>query len=205
MTIIKISEKRKNFERILKQIGYKDQSPILKVKKVEYPVLKELSGDAYEIFYFTKAYYNKKTYLYEFFLENYNKLSKKELKSELKILTKNILYTERTRICEVGWGINNSNMLYFSTKDHLKKIYFGIIKIGKIIFKNGTDILTPKEGDILVSKPEGGKLLGASNQQRHLTAQNQRGKINKKFGFGDIKEQGSQYARYDKNLIPRPI
>jgi hypothetical protein len=202
--IIKISGKRKKFERILKKIGYKDQSPILKVDKLEYPVLKELSGDAYEIFYFTKSYFNKKTYLYEFFLYNYE-LDKKEIKKELKILCKDIIYKEKTRVCEVGWGINNSNMLYFSTKDHLKKIYFEIIKIGKVIFKDGTDVLVPKEGDILVSKPEGGKILGSSNHERYLIAQKQRGKINKKFGFGDIKKQGSQYARYDKNLIPKPI
>jgi hypothetical protein len=203
--IIKISGKRKEFERILKQIGYKDQSPILKVEKLEYPVLKELSGNCYEIFYFTKAYFNKKTYLYEFFLNNYNKLNKKEIKKELKILCKDIIYKEKTRICEIGWGINNSNMLYFSTKEHLKKIYFGIIKIAKIICKNGNNILIPQKGDILVSKPEGGKILGSSNHERYLIAQKQRSNINKKFGFGDMKGQGSQYARYDEDLILKPI
>lgn len=199
--------KRREFEIILKQIGYKDQSPILlnKAKKYQYPILESMSGQQYEIFYFTTPYFNKKTYLYKFFLDNYEKLNKSEIKKQLKIIAKDILFYEKTRICEIGWGINNSFKLYFSTKNHLKKIYFEVIKKGKKDFITGDNFLKPKEGDLLVSKPDGGKLLGPNNQNRFLIGRDQRAKINHKLGFGDLKAHNSQYARYDQNLIPRPI
>lgn len=205
--IIHPPQKRREFEILIKQIGYKDQSPVLihKTKKYQYPILEHLSGNQYEIFYFTKPYFTKKTYLYEFFLTNYVNLNKKEMKKELKLLSKNILYKEKTRICEIGWGINNSQRLYFSTKDHLKKIYFSILKKGKKDLIEGDFFLKPQEGDLLVSKPDGGKLLGHNNKKRYLTGRHQRSRINYKLGFGELKEHNSQYARYDKNLIPRPI
>lgn len=205
--VIHPPQKRREFEILLKQIGYKDQSPVLlhKSKKYQYPILGDISGQEYEIFYFTIPYFTKKTYLYKFFIDNYQILNKKQIKKELKILIKNILFNEKTRICEVGWGINNSQRLYFSTKNQLKKIYFSVIKKGKIDFITGDNFLKPQEGDLLVSKPDGGKLLGPSNQKRFLMGRDQRAKINYKLGFGELKEHNSQYARYDKNLIPRPI
>jgi hypothetical protein len=200
------SEKRVEFEKLIKVLGYKDQSPILNNnEKIKYPILKNLSQNNYEIFYFTTPYFNKKTYLYKFFTENYNLYSKNEMLKELNVLCKNILYKEKTRVCEVGWGIDNSQQLYFSTKEHLKKIYLSVIQESKVYFFNGTEYLHPKEGDILVSKPDGGKLLGHNDSKRFLIGREQRAKINYKFGFGMLKEHNSQYARYDKNLIPRPI
>jgi hypothetical protein len=204
---IKPPKKRIEFERILKKLGYKDQSPILldKAKKVEYPILKELSGDQFTIFYFTIPYYTKKTYLYKFFIDNYEKLNTNELENELKILSKNIIFTEKTRVCEIGWGIHNSFKLLFCSKKHLKQIYFEIIKKTKREFLHGDGILFPQKGDILVSKPDGGKLLGSKDPRRFERGKNQRGLINTKFGFGPIKDHNSQYARYDEDLNPKPI
>lgn len=233
---VKAPKKRTEFERILKRLGYKDQSPIffsdlairkdqqrklIKIlktlknkyhpeilnngKKIEHQILEDISGSSYTILYFTIPYFNKKSYLYSFFIENYTSLSKKEMMKQLKVLCKEILYKEKTRICEVGWSINNYKSLYFSTKEHLIKIYFEIIKKGKKELIIGDQILKPKVGDVLVSKPDGGKLIGTSTNERYLKGREQRGLINKKFGFGNIKSQNSQYARYDENLILKPI
>lgn len=233
--IVKTSKKRTEFERTLKRLGYRDQSPIFlknftnkkyhrkleKIlkklncnynpiilqsgQKIEHEILKNLSQNSYSIFYFTIPYFNKKTYLYNFFLENYKNFSKKEMRQELKILTKNILYHEKSRICEVGWHINNTQALIFSSPERVKKIYLEVIKKGKKDFITGDHLLNPKEGDILVSKPMGGKFLGRGDERIFLLAKNQRARINTKFGFGLLKEHDSQYARYDKNLIPKPI
>lgn len=233
--IVKTSKKRREFERLLKKLGYKDQSPVFLIdltdkkyhkklekliqklncnhhpnilqngKKLEYEILKEVSGNSYGILYFTIPHCNKKTYVFKFFLENYNKLNKNQMLRELKILTKNIVYHERSRICEVGWYIINMKALVFLSPDKAKKIYLEVIKKGKKDFIKGDKVLQPKKGDILVSKPVGGKFLGIGNAQTFLLAKNQRAHINTKFGFGPLKEHDSQYARYDEKLIPKPI
>lgn len=203
---IKTSEKRKKFERLIWNLGYRDRSPILSnAKKIVHNIFPELSGQSYEIFYFTIPYYNKKTYLYKFFIDNYDKFNKKEMKKELRILTKNILYYEKTRLCEIGWGINNSMNLLFSSKEHLKKIYFRVLKKGKKDFTMGDNILHPIEGDIMVSKPDGRKLLGGDTQRSIRMGTEQRGNINSRLGFGPVKEHGSQYGRYNHELILKPI
>lgn len=232
------TKKRIEFEKIIKQLGYRDQSPILQKisddefdenrrkyiktlkklgynnffiplnngKKFEFQILENLSGSSFSIFYFHIPYCNKKTYLYNFFLENYNKYDKNEMKKELKILTKNILYNEKTRIGEIGWTINNSKNLIFLKKENLKKIYFEILKKGKKDFLIGNHLIQPKVGDILVSKPDGGRFSGMNLTETHfLKKRKQRGHINTKLGFGSVKEHNSQYLRYDENLIPRPI
>lgn len=200
---IKVSKKRKEFERIIFKIGYRDRSPILpNPEKLTHKIFPELSGQSVEIFYFTIPYFNKKTYLYKFFIDNHNKFSKKEMKRELNILCNNILYHEKTRIVEIGWGINNSNQLLFSTKSHLKKIYFSVLKKAKTDFTLGDNILKPIEGDILVSKPEGTKLL---NPHSIKEGTKQRGNINTRIGFGPIREHESQYGRYNYELVLNPI
>ena len=46
--------------------------------------------------------------------------------------------------------------------------------------------------------------LGFSEQSIKLGSK-QREKIAKKYGFGDIKEDGCQYGRYDENMILHPV
>jgi hypothetical protein len=204
--IINVSKKRKEFEKIIRKLGYRDRSPILTNDIEEsYPILEELSGHSFQIFYFTIPYFNKKTYVYRFFIENYSEYSKKDMLKQLKILTKDIIYKEKTKMIEVGWGITNDDRILYSTKNHLKNIYIGVIKFAKIVIKMGNSNLSPNEGDILISKPDGGKLLARDTPDNIKKGTEQRGNINTKLGFGPIKEQKTQYGRYDENLILRPI
>lgn len=199
------SPKRIEFERILKKLGYKDRSPVIPPRGPLYEdILKCLNKNQVEIKGFITEYKNKKSYLYEFFIKNYNNFSKKEMRDKLKILCDDIIFSEKTRIGEIGWRIENMRNILFWNKTDRLEIYRSVIKLGKISIKYGGLGIKPNPGDILVSKPEGGK-----STFFHIKAikygSSQRGRINRKFGFGEVKFNNTQYGRYNENLELIPI
>ena len=203
--IIKPNKKRIEFERLLKKLGYKDNNPIIISKGPEYiQMLDHLTKNEIIVRGFIKEYKNKKSYLYEFFCTNYSNISKKEMKNQIKILCKDILFNEKTRIGEIGWRIENMIKLVMWNKKDKFQLLISVFKFAKISLKTGEINMKPNPGDILVSKPEGGKRM-SPHPQAIVVGSSQRGRINKKLGFGKIKFNNSQYSRYDENLILRPI
>jgi hypothetical protein len=65
--------------------------------------------------------------------------------------------------------------------------------------------LNPKVGDILAAKPYGPKINQGFTEESLKIGKYQRSLFAKKFGFGELYEDGFQYGRYDENLILRPI
>ena len=65
--------------------------------------------------------------------------------------------------------------------------------------------ISPRPGMILAAKPHGPKLNEGFNESSLIVGKRQRSIVAKKFGFGELGEDGFQYARYDENCILRPI
>jgi len=192
------------FERLLKNIGYYDNSPIIRnVQKLEKCILKKYTDKLnINIIGFIYYYPNKKSYIWRCYQELLSnpKLTKKEVIKYLLEICKGIIFLEKTRIAEVGWEILYSNTLLTKSKRDLFVLYLHILKDLKILLKKEFFEIKPKPGDILVSRPRGLKFKvhnintnWEGMRQRSLSAQ-------KMFNFGKLNEWGDQYARYDENL-----
>ena len=59
----------------------------------------------------------------------------------------------------------------------------------------------PQPGMILVARPVGPKIDQGFTESSLTIGSRQRSIVAKKLGFGDLKEDGFQYARYDEDCI----
>ena len=78
------------------------------------------------------------------------------------------------------------------------------MKIAKSNLKGCFDIL-PNPGDVLAAKPHGPKINQGFTEESMLLGKKQRISLGKKFGFGNIKSDGFQYAIYNKDLSLIPL
>lgn len=78
------------------------------------------------------------------------------------------------------------------------------MKTAKNNLKGCFDI-SPCSGDILAAKPQGPKINNGFTDESILLGKKQRISLGKRFGFGDIKSDGFQYAIYDENLSLNPL
>jgi hypothetical protein len=191
------------FEKLLKEIGYEDQLPIYpqEGKRINQVIYKSLSGEM-SIYTFIILYQTKKSYLYLEYLDN---IDCPNLNQILKNLAEKIYFHEKTRIMEVGWEIVYSKNPQEFTLEERKKILYSFIKDTHNHLKNGMVKLKPQVGDILVAKPYGPKINEGFTEKSFEIGKYQRSIVAKKFGFGELYEDGFQYARYDENLILRSI
>jgi hypothetical protein len=197
------------FERLLKKIGYYDNSPIIKnIKKLEQPILKKYKDEFdIELIGFIKYYPNKKSYIWSCYQELLDdpKLIKKEVIKYLLEICKGIIFTEKTRIAEVGWEILYVHNLYCKSKRDLSILYLKILRDLKIILKEEFCGILPRSGDILVGRPRGLKFgyIGVAgtkskgSRQRGLSTQ-------KMLRFSKTNIWNEQYARYDEDLNLHP-
>jgi hypothetical protein len=195
----------KKFEILLKDIGYEDESPIYtKENKRKKQSVYKCSSGGMAIYSYIIPYFNKKSYVYLEFLDNYNILEENELKIKIKTLCKNIRFEEKTRIGEIGWEV-----IYTKTPDQftLKErtsIFFSFLRSSSKTLK-GQFNLKPQKGDILAAKPHGPKINQGFTESSMEIGLKQRILLGKKFNFGDIKEDGFQYAIYDEQGNLHPI
>jgi hypothetical protein len=194
---IKASKSRLEFEKILRKIGCKDRSPIqTNIKQLTIPLLQntELEGMVSGFYIF---YPNKKSYLYDYYSSRVSHMKYRKLVKYLRLVYNEIDYKEKTRICEVGWRVElGLRTIQFSVTDRAR-LYLNVLRCGKKILKNGNELYTPRENDMLISYPDGPHSI--------RIFLNKRGKINQKIGFGELKRSGNQYAKYDKNLNLIPV
>jgi hypothetical protein len=200
--IINPTQKRLEFEQLIRKLGYKDRSPVLAQedkKRVQTNYICE-SGSMAVYSYFI-PYFNKKSYLYTEFLSNYKS---ENLNNKIKILTERILFHEKTRIAEVGWEvIYTKNPSEFSKKERTE-ILMNFIQKAYNDLKNGFSNISPRPGDILSANPYGPKIDRGFTKESLEYGTKQRSIVAKKFGFGKVYDDGFCYARYDDslNLIP---
>ena len=77
------SKERKEFERLLKELGYVDRSPVLASEEKTEQVNFNCTDGAMAIYTFIGLYENKKSYLWEEFLDNYEDSNLKKIMSDL--------------------------------------------------------------------------------------------------------------------------
>lgn len=200
------SEKRIRFENLINKLGYRDRSPII-LSQREDKWTKQTnyicpSGGSIGIYTYIILYQNKKSYLYSEFLDNYNEFN---LEEKIKKLATIIKFKEKTRIAEVGWEcIYNQDPTQFSLEER-KSILFSFIKETNKNIQEGMCNINPKPGDMLAANPKGLKINQGYSESSIELGTRQRSNLAKKFGFGNVYEDGFSYARYNENLELIPV
>lgn len=203
---IKYPTKRVEFEKLLKEIGYKNRLPLnYKVKEQKNLILEDCNTGPIKIKGFIKLYPNKKSYIWFCYQEMITKnIEIKEIKKTLSMIARQINFNHHSRIAEVGWEISMGHTIILWTKSERTKLYFRLIKKLKLILKNGDWGIDPNPGEILISRPRGlryGEIHGNGYK-----ISEERGHINQRiFNFGKVNSYGDQYAIYDENLNLQPI
>jgi hypothetical protein len=201
--LITPSEKRIEFERLLKKLGYRDRSPVYPKENKRYQQVNFNCEDgALAIYTFIILYQTKKSYLYLEFEDNY---SSPDLEHRIKQLAKNICFHEKTRLAEVGYEVKYTKQPEEFSLEERRKIFYYFMKYTYKNLEEGMVKLSPRPGDILAAKPFGPKLNEGFTETSLVLGRHQRSLVARKFGFGDLQDDGFQYARYDENLKLRPI
>lgn len=193
------------FDSILDSIGYSDSSEVYSQEdKKKNQIVYKCDSGLMSIYSYVIPYRNKKSYVYLEFLDSQEKYSSEETKSIIKNLCDNIIFNQKTKLGEVGWEVVYSKQPSEFTLNERKKIFFSFMKIAKNNLKGCFDIL-PNPGDVLAARPQGPKINEGFTEESILLGKKQRISLGKRFGFGDIKSDGFQYAIYDKNLSLNPL
>lgn len=198
--IILPSKKRTEFERLLKDLGYKDRTPVFpKEKKIMKQINFVCNDGAMAIYLFFIPYYNKKSYLW---LEYLDHCKSPDVKQKIKKLANRIHFDEKTRLIEVGWEAKYTKQpSEFSLGDR-KKVFFSFLKEAHYSLRNGFDTVNikPRPGDILVGKPQGVKIDQGFTESSIELGRRQRVIVGKRFGLGEMYDDGFQYGKYDMDL-----
>lgn len=203
--LIRPSQKRIQFERLLKKLGYRDQSPIIpKMKKMTKQTNYMCSDGAMAIYLFFIPYLNKKSYLWLEFLDHHNS---PDVEIRIKNLAKRIQYQEKTRLAEIGWEAKYTKQPYEFSLEERKKVFFSFLREANYAIHSGFDSLDikPKPGDVLVGKPQGVKINQGFTESSIELGTRQRALVGKKFGLSNVYDDGFQYGKYDKDLNITPI
>ena len=203
--LIRPSQKRIQFERLLKELGYKDQSPVIpKMKKMMKQTNYMGSDGAMAIYLFFIPYLNKKSYLWLEFLDHHNS---PDIKTRIKTLAKRIQYQEKTRLAEIGWEAKYTKQPYEFSLEDRKRIFFSFLKEADYAIHSGFDSLDikPRPGDVLVGKPQGVKINQGFTESSIELGTRQRALVGRKFGLGHMYDDGFQYGKYDRDLKIIPL
>lgn len=204
--IIKVPKLRLEFERLIRKLGYRDRSPIHSRKERIRNQINYMceDGSAMGVFCFLIPFFTKKSYIYIDF--KYLKwINDPYLELKVKTLAQYIKLEEKTRIGEVGWEvIYTKNPDQFSMKEKVK-IIFDLFQRMSLMLKKGEFKFEPRSGDILASRPYGPKINEGFTNSSIVQGTSQRGRVAQKFGFGPVKQNDFQYARYDENGNLNPI
>jgi len=193
------------FNNILNDIGYSDNSQIYpQENKKRNQIVYTCDSGLMSIYSYVIPYMNKKSYVYLEFLDSEEKHSLEKIKSNIKELCDNIIFNQKTKLGEVGWEVVYSKQPNEFTLHERKKIFFSFMKIAKNNLKGCFDI-SPNPGDVLAARPQGPKINQGFTEESILLGKKQRISLGKRFGFGDIKSDGFQYAIYDENLALNPL
>lgn len=202
MGVIKPNKLRLEFESLLRDLGYRDRSPLYFCEKETKQINYMCSDGAMGIYNTIIVYFNKKSYLYSEFNGNYGSPF---IKERISTLAENIHFNEKTRVGEVSWKVIYTKQPTEFTLEQRKKIFYAFIKDTYDHFNNGMLGLKPRVGDVLVSNPYGPKINQGFSEHSLEIGTRQRASLSKKLGFSEMKPDGFCYARYDENLRLRPL
>ena len=194
----------------IKTLGFEDDSPIEGVHlKVGTKFGFEFDGNGIVICPYVIEYKNKLTYINLAYENLRPKHSPAKVTDKIKHLIQNIKYPEPGRVGDVGWDVKYLvDPTNFTAKQRAKIAVSSFRQMKKLLVgtESGMAGLKGEPGDIIVSDPLGIKFdLGHTKESEKLGT-NQRSVLSKKvFNFGDVKEDGMQYAIYDEDYNLQPI
>lgn len=206
MSKIKLNKTRRDFERLLYRLGYRDRSPInLEKKKEATKIAKEcFPKSILYIEFYVFHYQNKKSFVYEQYLKDEKILSKKQILEKYKYLLNKINFSSG-RIGEIGWRIVWDRDPSMLTKNQHKKILYRIIREFKLMRETKMYFSKPYPHEILVSNPWGNQDYNPMDAKDDLDIARKRSLVNSKFGFGELNKYGYEYAIFDESLYLNPI
>lgn len=195
-----------SIDSILIKLGYHDNSEVFPTpEKISVKLLYKFDSGSIIISPFVIPYPNKKSYLnaeYEYYYDEPEEIIECKIKSLIEI----IKYPLPAKVMDVGWDAEYLVDPRVFTKRERAKIAISGYKKFKYFLKNGMNGVLPEENDILVARALGIKFDKGFNDESELEGSNQRGRIaSNVLNFGSLKDDGLQYAMYDKDLNIIPI
>jgi len=199
-----------NIHDYIKTLGYDDNSPIEGVHlKVGTKFGFEFNGNGIVICPYVIEYKNKLTYINLAYENLRPKHSPSKLMKKIENLIENIKYPEPGRIGDVGWDVKYLvDPTNFTAKQRAKIAVSSFRQMKKLLIgtKSGMAGLKGEPGDIIVSDPLGIKFDLGHTKESEQQGTIQRSVLSKKvFNFGDVKEDGMQYAIYDQDYNLQPL
>ena len=135
-----------------------------------------------------------------------NKHSEAYVAKKVIALCENVRIMEPGRVGDVGWDVKyicDPKEFTPRPRAYININSFGQMK--KMLF-TGMMGLKASPGDVIASRPTGYKWDMGQTPESEKVGSDQRSVLSKKyFGFGDVKEDGMQYAYYDENYELQPI
>ena len=199
-----------NIHDYIKTLGYDDNSPIEGVHlKVGTKFGFEFNGNGIVICPYVIEYKNKLTYINLAYENLRPKHSPSKLMKKIENLIENIKYPEPGRIGDVGWDVKYLvDPTNFTAKQRAKIAVSSFRQMKKLLIgtESGMAGLKGEPGDIIVSDPLGIKFDLGHTKESEQQGTIQRSILSKKvFNFGDVKEDGMQYAIYDQDYNLQPL
>lgn len=196
-----------SLDNLLNSLGYFDDSEIIPPSdKIGPKLLYEIGDKKIIICPYVIVYQNKKSYLnIEYNYSSYYD-DPETTKNKILTLIKILNYPSAGRVGDVGWDAKYPIDPTLFTKQERSKIAISSFKKFKHFLKTGMNGVCADPGDIICSKPIGIKFDKGFNEDSEKEGTIQRSILSKKvFCFGEVKEDGMQYAIYGDNLELHPI
>lgn len=197
-------------DNYLSELGYNDDSELHEPgQKLQIKIPFVFGDKEINICPFIVPFYTKKSYLdVELKANLTDRLPKNELDFRMECLIKNIQFDKPGRVGEMGWEAEYiTDPTEFTATERGRIVVSSFKKFRKLILKGEwLDGITGQPGDIIVSHPLGIKFDMGFTEESEKEGTFQRSVLSKKvFKFGEVKEDGMQYAVIGDDLDMHPI
>lgn len=197
-------------DKYLSELGYFDNDELFEPgDKLQIKIPFVFGEKQINLCPFIIPYYSKKSYLQvELRTCIMSGCNEDTIHYKIKNLMSNIRYGEPGRVGEMGWEAEYiTDPRLFTPEERAKILVSGFKKFRKLILKHEwLDGIYAQPGDIIVSHPLGIKFDMGFNEESEKEGTFQRSVLSKKvFRFGELKEDGMQYAIIGEDLDMHPI
>jgi len=197
-------------DNYLSELGYNDDSELQEPgQKLQIKIPFVFGDKEINICPFIVPFFTKKSYLdVELKANLTDRLPKEQLDFRMKCLIKNIQFDKPGRIGEMGWEAEYiTDPTEFTATERGRIAVSAFKKFRKLILRGEwLDGITAQPGDIIVSHPLGIKFDMGFTEESEKEGTFQRSVLSKKvFKFGEVKEDGMQYAIIGDDLDMHPI
>ena len=184
-----------------------DSPPAVRPKgKVGHNIGFDFKGKQIVLAPYCIEYKSKHDYIRCEWSEIKNNHSESYVRDKIIKLCDNVRIMEPGRVGDVGWDVKYlCDPTLFTPRQRAYMAIKGFGQMKKFLY-SGMMGLKARPGDVIASRPTGYKFDMGHTSESEEAGTDQRSLLSKKyFGFGDVKEDGMQYAYYDENYELQPI